>query len=192
VFPNVEPTLRRDLLTTSAPRKTEVVGVIGVGGLGHLAIQFAAKMGCHVVALSGTEAKKEEAIKLGAKEFIATKGAKELKVERPLNRLLVSTAAKPDWNLILPLMAPQSTIHPLSIDGGDFQIPYMPLVTKAISVQGSIVASRYVHKRMLEFAALHKIEPVVERFPMTEEGIEEGFKKLADGSIRYRGILIAP
>ena len=59
-------------------RSTDRVGIVGVGGLGHLAIQFAAAMGCEVVTFSGTDSKKEESIKLGAKEFYATKGLKEL------------------------------------------------------------------------------------------------------------------
>lgn len=79
---------------------------MGVGGLGHLAIQFAAKMGCDVVVLSGSNRKKDEAMKLGAKHFHATKGAKELKLDRPINHLLVTTSVQPDWNLILPVMAP--------------------------------------------------------------------------------------
>ncbi|KAM0795622.1 hypothetical protein BDR22DRAFT_786186, partial [Usnea florida] len=51
----------------------DTVGVMGVGGLGHLAIQFAAKMGCHVVVLSGSERKNAQALQLGAHEFIATR-----------------------------------------------------------------------------------------------------------------------
>ena len=91
---------------------------------GHLAIQFASKMGCNVVVLSGSDRKKDEAMKLGAKEFIATKGAKELKVSRPLDRLLVTTSAQPDWSQIIPILAPNATIHPISIAEGDFSIPY--------------------------------------------------------------------
>ena len=66
----------------------------------------------------------------------------------------------------------------------------MPLILSGITVQGSIVASRYVHKRMLEFAALHKIAPITEKFPLTEKGLEEAMAKLEDGSMRYRGVLI--
>lgn len=103
---------------------TETVGVMGVGGLGHLAIQFAAKMGCHVVVLSGSDRKKEEALKLGAQEFIATKNVKEIKPSRPLNRLLVTTSAQPDWNQLIGALAPGASIHPLSVDEGNFSIPY--------------------------------------------------------------------
>lgn len=77
---------------------THRVGIVGVGGLGHLAIMFAAKMGCEVVVFSGTESKKEEAVGLGAKEFVAVKGKKKLDI-KPVNHLLVTTSAQPDWEL---------------------------------------------------------------------------------------------
>ena len=77
---------------------THRVGIVGVGGLGHLAIGFAAKMGCEVVVFAGTESKKEEARGLGAKEFVAVKGKKKLDI-KPVNHLLVTTSAQPDWEL---------------------------------------------------------------------------------------------
>ncbi|KAK5115310.1 hypothetical protein LTR62_001510 [Meristemomyces frigidus] len=169
---------------------TEVVGIMGVGGLGHLAIQFAAKMGCRVVVLSGSDRKKDEAMKLGAHEFVATKGLKELKVERPLDRLLVCTSAQPDWELITPILAPGATVYPLSVDEGDFKFPYMSLLLSGITIQGSLVASRYIQNRMLAFAAQHKIEPILEKFPMTKAGIEEAMAKLEKGDMRYRAVLI--
>ncbi|KAI1774953.1 GroES-like protein [Hypoxylon cercidicola] len=168
---------------------TETVGVMGVGGLGHLAIQFAAKMGCRVVVISSTESKKDEAMRLGAHEFIATKGQTELKVSHLLDRLLVTTAIQPNWAQLVPLLAPGASVHPLSVDGGNFEIPYMPLIAIPITVQGSIIASRYIQKRQLEFAALHQIKPVVEVFPMTEAGIKEAMDKLESGQIHFRAVL---
>lgn len=171
---------------------TETVGIMGVGGLGHLAIQFAAKMGCYVVVLSGSERKKDEALRLGAKEFIAMKNVKELQPSRLLDRLLVTTSAQPEWEKIVPALAPGAVVHPISfLDGGNFSFPYMPLLLNGIGVQGSVVASRYIHNRMLEFAAQHKIEPIIEKFPMTEEAINRAMDKLHDGSIRYRGVFVA-
>lgn len=81
-------------------------------------------MGCKVVVLSGSDKKKQEAFDLGASEFVATKGVKELKTSRPLNRLLVTTAAQPDWEQIVPIMASNASIHPISIAGGNFSFPY--------------------------------------------------------------------
>ena len=85
---------------------TDHVGVIGIGGLGHLAIQFASKMGCHVTVFSGTDSKKQEAEKLGAKDFVAMKGKKvgEVKLGKRLNALLVTTSVQPGKFLILLLL----------------------------------------------------------------------------------------
>ncbi|KAK5120655.1 hypothetical protein LTR85_006013 [Meristemomyces frigidus] len=171
-------------------KPTETVGIMGVGGLGHLAIQFAAKMGCRVIVLSGSDKKKDEAMRLGAHEFVATKGAKELKVSAPLDRLLVTTSVQPQWDLLMPIMAPGATIFPLSVAEGNFEIPYMPLLLSGLRIQGSLVASRYVQQRMLDFAALHKIAPIVEKFPMTEEGITDAMEKLDKGDMRYRAVLV--
>lgn len=170
---------------------TETVGVMGVGGLGHLAIQFAAKMGCRVVVLSGSDGKKAEALRLGAHEFLATKGQKELQLSgaKKLDRLLVTTSAMPDWNLVLPLLAPGAVIHPLAVADGNLEIPYMPLLLSAISIQGSVVAPRHLHNQMLEFAALHGIAPVVETFPMSEEGIRDAMERLEKGEVHFRAVL---
>ncbi|KAI1308082.1 GroES-like protein [Xylaria venustula] len=170
---------------------TETIGIMGVGGLGHLAIQFAAKMGCRVVVLSGSESKKDEALKLGAHEFIATKGKTELKISKPLDRLLVTTSFQPNWEQILPILSPCATIYPLSVSSDNFTIPNNPILLNGITIQGSCVASRLVHERMLEFAALHKIRPVIQEFEMTEEGILDAMQKLEQGKLHFRAVLKA-
>jgi len=170
-------------------KSTDRVGVMGVGGLGHLAIQFAAKMGCDVVVFSGSDSKKEEAMKLGAKEFIAMKGKSELDIGRRLDALLVTTSVNPDWKIMLPVMAPDSKIFPLTVSMDNFEIPHLPFIQKGIQIQGSIVAARAVHRHMLEFAAQHEIKPIVMEFPMSESGIEDAMSTLRDGNMRYRGIL---
>lgn len=175
-------------------RPTETVGILGVGGLGHLGIQFAAKMGCQVVVLSGSDQKREQAMSLGAHKFVALggKGAEQLKEEGipPLSRLLVTTSAQPSWETILPLMAQRSVIYPLTVAPGNFEIPYMPLLLGGIRIQGSITGSRHVHRDMLAFAALNGIKPVIETFPMTEEGVREAMDRLDKGDVRYRAVLI--
>lgn len=85
-------------------KSTDRVGVMGVGGLGHLAIQFAAKKGCDVVVFSGSEGKKNEALQLGAREFVAMKGKKELDIGRKLDALLVTTSV-PN-GILLPARTP--------------------------------------------------------------------------------------
>ncbi len=82
------------LVDTAKPR--DRVGVMGIGGLGHLAIQFAAKMGCEVVVFSTTAAKEAEARSFGASEFVLL--AEPEKVKAPINVLLLTGAQYPDWN----------------------------------------------------------------------------------------------
>ncbi|KAI1270816.1 GroES-like protein [Xylaria sp. FL0933] len=170
-------------------RPTETVGIMGVGGLGHLAIQFASKIGCRVVVLSGSESKKDEAMKLGAHEFVATKGKDELKVSHKVDRLLMTTSVQPNWEQLLPILSPGATIYLISVASGKFEIPYMPLLAYGITIQGTLVASRLVHERMLEFAALHQIKPMIELFDMTEEGIKDAMEKLEQGKLHFRAVL---
>lgn len=171
-------------------RPTHRVGVIGVGGLGHLAIQYAAKMGCDVVVFSGSDGKKDEATKLGAREFIAMKGKSEISVSRKVDVLLVTTSVMPDWKLIVPVLNSNATIFPLTLDQGDFSFPQMPLISNGITVQGSVVAARQIHREMLTFSALHGIKPINMEFPLNEQGIEEAMSTLRDGKMRYRGVLV--
>lgn len=178
-------------LHVAQARPTARVGVLGVGGLGHLAIQFAAKMGCQVVVFSGTDSKKDEAKKLGASEFYATKGVKELKIGKPIDNLLVTTSSQPDWKLYLEVMAPGGVISPLSVDANDLKIPYMPLLSNGLRVQGGIVSSRQVHRDMLDFAAFHGIKPVNMTFPLTLDGVKQSLNTLEEGKMRYRGVLVA-
>lgn len=178
-------------LHVAGVKSTSRVGIVGIGGLGHLAIQFAAKMGCQVVVFSGTDSKKEEAKKLGAAEFYATKGLKELNIGKPIDNLIVTTSAQPDWALYLPILDAGATISPLSVSMDDFKISYMGLLSKGLRVQGSLVAARKVHNDMLEFAAFHGIKPINVVFPMTEDGIKDCLNTLEEGKMRYRGVLVA-
>ena len=176
-------------LNSFGTKPTDRVGVIGIGGLGHLAIQFAAKMGCEVVVFSSTDSKKEEAMRLGATEFFATKGMNELAVSRPIDQLLVTTSVQPDWKLFLPILAPRATIFPLTVSSSDLSIPYMPILAGELKIQGSLVAARQVQRDMLVFAAHHQIKPIIEQFPMTQQGITDCMDKLQSGKMRYRGVL---
>lgn len=170
---------------------TDRVAIIGVGGLGHIAIQFAAKMGCEVVVFSGSESKKEEAKSLGASEFYATKGATTLEIGKPIKHLFVTTSRNPDWKLFFRVLAPNATIYPMTVSEGNLAMPHTPIVSKGLTIQGSFCASRGVHVKMLRFAAVHGIKPITQEFPLTAEGIEEAMAKLNKGEVRYRAVLVA-
>jgi D-arabinose 1-dehydrogenase-like Zn-dependent alcohol dehydrogenase len=147
-------------------------------------------MGCRVVVLSGSDRKREEAFKLGAHEFVATRDAKELSISAQINRLLVTAAVPPDWSLLVPILAPRAAIYPLTVNMGKISIPCMALISRGIHILGSQVPGRAIHKQMLEFAALHHVEPITETFAMTEEKITEAMDKLDRGEMYYRAVLI--
>ncbi|KAH0282532.1 GroES-like protein [Aureobasidium namibiae CBS 147.97] len=169
---------------------TDRVGVVGIGGLGHLAIQYATKMGCQVVVFSSTKEKKAECLGFGASEFYTTQDVSELKDIKPINRLLVTTSEQPSWDIFIPIMAPGGMIFPLSVAEGNFTCSYMSLLAQGLSVQGSLVSSRYIHKRMLAFSAQHQITPAIQRYKMSEEGITKALDDLENGDVRYRAVLI--
>jgi D-arabinose 1-dehydrogenase-like Zn-dependent alcohol dehydrogenase len=174
-------------------KSSDVVGVVGIGGLGHLAIQFANKMGCEVVALSQTDSKKEEAMKLGAHHFIATKGVTELSSPKKINHLLVTTSQMPDWAQYAPILHPRVQIFPLTVTDFDANLScnYMRFLLNGWKIIGNVGAPKVVFAQMLEFAALHGIRPVIEKFPLSKQGVIDAMQKLDDGKMRYRGVLYA-
>ncbi|KAJ7272084.1 putative NADP-dependent alcohol dehydrogenase C 2 [Mycena haematopus] len=180
-----------NVIETYDIRSTDRVGVIGIGGLGHLAIQFLAKMGASVIVFSSTDSKKAQAQGLGATEFYTTKGVEKLEIGKPVDHLIVTTNNMPSWNLFLDVLKPTGSIYPLTIGFGTLDIPSLPVVMKGITVQGTAVAARSVHKKMLDFAATHGVRPIIETFPLTKSGVEEGMGRLREGKMRYRGVLVA-
>lgn len=134
-------------LFTQGVLPTDVVGIVGIGGLGHLAVQFAKKMGCRVVVFSGTESKREESIRLGADRFYVMselkKGAR-VAPEDKVNHLLVTASRQPDWEMCFKFLEFEASVYPLGISAEDLKIPYTPLLAMGLRVVGSCVASRRV------------------------------------------------
>ncbi len=194
-------------LTNYGLKPGDRVGVQGIGGLGHLAIQFAAKLGCQVTVLSSSESKKDEAIQLGATDFYVMKDGLEIPAKERINHLLICGSGNPDYSRyvrkgkrsfyaqantpgrLTPLMAPNGAIYPLTVSSDATPIYLHDLVMKGIRIQGSCVAARPDIRRMLDFTAVHGIKPVVMEWPMNEEGIEEAMKSLRTGRVRYRAVL---
>ncbi|KAF9025796.1 GroES-like protein [Hymenopellis radicata] len=174
-------------------KPTDRIGIVGIGGLGHLSIQFASKMGCDIVVFSGTEAKREEAMAMGATEFYATKGVADfntLGLAKPLDKLIVTTATLPDWDNYFTLLSVNCTIIPLTIAlGAKMSFPYSDLTLRGYTVVGTILAGRSMHEDMLSFAARNQVAPIIEKFPLTKGGVVEAVERLQSGKMRYRGVL---
>ncbi|KAF5724957.1 hypothetical protein FMUND_301 [Fusarium mundagurra] len=168
------------------------VGVVGLGGLGHLAIQFASKMGMKVVVFSSDAGKKEEAFSMGATVFMVATTKNMENMGASLNALLVTSSSSIRWEEYLPVLKPRATIIPLTVHFGDFNIPQYPLIASGLRVQGSVIASRLEIRNMLSFAAHHRIRPMVMEFPMSKEGIDKAIEVLKTRKMRYRGVLVAP
>jgi D-arabinose 1-dehydrogenase-like Zn-dependent alcohol dehydrogenase len=87
-------------------------------------------------------------------------------------------------------MAPGGSIYVLTVDMDEMKFPYLPLVMKALRIQGSLPAARGSQRGMLQFAARHCIKPIVMTFPLSQNGIEEAMEILRQGKMRYRGVLV--
>lgn len=176
-------------------KPTDHIGIVGIGGLGHLAIQLAAKMGCEVTAFSATSSKEKDSLALGAHHFVITK-VKEgevLKVARSIDKLIICTNTHIDWALFVPLLQGRASVFPLQIPedmSAPLSVPHMPFLMKSLNVIYSTNGRHDAYDKLLAFAALHNVKPVVEKFPMSAMGIEESIKKLENGTMRYRGVLV--
>ena len=97
----------------------------------------------------------------------------------------------PDWEQLDSILAPMVSVYPLTITDFEtkLEIPFMSFLLQGRRFVGSTVPPKIVYEEMLEFAARKGVRPVIERFPMTLEGVRESLKKLEDGKVRYRGVL---
>ncbi|KAE9366654.1 GroES-like protein [Stipitochalara longipes BDJ] len=172
-------------------KPSQRVGIIGIGGLGHLAIQFASKLGASVVVFSHSANKEAEARSFGAEEFYPLDDIS--KMATPVDVLILTANRYPDWNkfLIKSVLARTGTVIPLSEPSGPMELPSLQMFFEGYNVRTNLVASRGVHGDMLEFAARHKIRPMIETFPLSEEGLGRAVEKLKAGSVRYRAVLVA-
>ncbi|KAJ9607569.1 hypothetical protein H2200_007647 [Cladophialophora chaetospira] len=167
------------------------VGILGIGGLGHMAIQFASKLGAEVVVFSTSASKKKEARGFGASEFILLDEPE--KVSSPIDVLVVASSSAPDWTKFCrkEVLARGGTIVPLSAPAETYQFPGWQMFFDGYNLRASLVSSRAEHADMLAFAAQHDIKPVIETFEMNKTGIDQAFEKLKSGKMRYRGVLVA-
>ncbi|KAH8812956.1 chaperonin 10-like protein [Xylogone sp. PMI_703] len=180
------------VLTGPNVQPTDRIGIMGVGGLGHLAIKLAAAMGHEVVVLSSSESKRQEALDYGATEFHVYDPEKPVPPSfKRLNHLLLcgNTASK-NFNGLIDLLAVNGTIYPLTVSAEHIPIKLGKLTDLGASIKGSLTGSRRTINELMRFASLHGIKPTVMKFPMTEDGIKEAIDTLRSGKMRYRGVLV--
>lgn len=177
-------------LLTEGVRPVDCIGVVGIGGLGHLAIQFANKWGCEVVAMTSSEAKTEMAVELGAHHVISSRDTSAWQKWRRKMRLILVTTNQPlDWLAMLDLLAPHGRLHFVGVVTAPLNIPPALLLDRQHCISGSPVGSPSTMRAMMQFAARHQIQPWVERFPMSK--VNTALTHLADGKARFRVVLDA-
>ncbi len=169
-------------------RPTDRVGVIGIGGLGHLALQFLRAWGCEVAAFTSSDSKREEAMKLGAHHVINSRDDAQLAAARSSFDLILNTVdASMNWQLYIDCLAPRGRLHTVGAVGEPVSLAAFPMIGGQKSFSGSPLGSPATTAKMLAFAARHKIAPVVEMFPMAK--INEAFAHFEAGKARYRIVL---
>ena len=164
------------------------VGIVGIGGLGHLAIQFARVFGAHVTAFSTTVGKEEEARALGAHHFVHSRESKSMKeVAGSLDFILSTVNADQDWSAYLQALRPNGSLWFVGVPPSPVSVHTFPLVSGMRTIGGSPVGSPFRLREMLDVAARHGVKAVTESFPMSKAN--EAIDKVRKGKVRYRAVL---
>lgn len=169
-------------------KPTDKVGVIGIGGLGHLALQFADKWGCEVTAFTSDLSKTDELIGLGADMVVNSRDSAELeKVAGKFDMILSTVNVSLDWQRYLGALAPKGRLHLVGATLEPISVVSFNLIMAQKSLTGTATGSPSVVRKMVEFCARHSIETVTENFKMSQ--INEAFERLESGKARYRIVL---
>jgi len=164
------------------------VGVVGIGGLGHLAIQFARVFGAEVTAFSTSLAKEAEARALGAHHFVNSRESKAMKeVAGSLDFLITTINADQDWSAYLQTLRPNGILWFVGVPPSPVAIHAFPLISGLRTIGGSPVGSPFRLREMLDVAARHGIKATTELFPMDKAN--EAIDKVRKGKVRYRAVL---
>lgn len=164
------------------------VAVIGIGGLGHLALGFANAWGCEVTAFTSSDSKREEALKLGAHHTLNSRDPDAIKAAAGSFDLILSTVnVALDWQAYVNTLKPKGRLHFLGAALEPIEIGAFSLIMAQRQISGSPVGSPATIAKMLEFAALHKVEPMTEHFKFDQ--VNEALAHLESGEARYRVVL---
>lgn len=169
-------------------KPTEKAAVIGIGGLGHMALQFLNAWGCEVTAFTSSEDKKKQAIALGAHHTIDSRDLKAIEAAAGSFDLILSTVnVKLNWKAYINTLRPKGRLHFLGALTDPIEADLMPLLFGQRSISASPVGSPATIAKMLDFAAQHTIKPMIEKF--TFEKINDAMDRLRSGKARYRIVL---
>ncbi len=165
------------------------VGVVGLGGLGHMGLKLARAMGAHVVLFTTSPGKAEDATRLGAHEIVISKDADQMKrAANSLNFILNTVAAPHDLNPLLNCLRRDGTMCLVGApDRPHPPLDIMGLLFRRRGVAGSLIGGLRETQEMLDFCAEHRITADIERIPMQK--INEAYERMLRSDVRYRFVI---
>jgi uncharacterized zinc-type alcohol dehydrogenase-like protein len=171
-------------------RPTDRVAVVGVGGLGHLAVQYLAKWGCAVTAVSSSRDKEAHARQLGATHYIATRGTDELrKAARSFDVIFCTVPSDLPWDEYAAALRPQGKLCLIGIPDKPVVFRAFGLIGGEKSIVGGQTGSVSDTAKMLAFTARHGITPIIETFAMSDAN--RALEHTRAGKARFRAVLVA-
>ncbi|NQV74278.1 NAD(P)-dependent alcohol dehydrogenase [bacterium] len=169
-------------------KPTDKVAVIGIGGLGHIALQFLNAWGCEVTAFTSSESKKTEALSLGAHRTINSRSDDEIAAAAGSFDMVLSTVnVTLNWNLYLQTLKPKGRMHFVGATLEPLDIGVFGLMMGQKSISSSPVGSPSTIAIMLDFANQHDVKPVIEKFKFDQ--VNEAIAHLESGKAKYRVVL---
>ncbi len=164
------------------------VGIVGIGGLGHIALQFARVFGAEVTAFSTSAGKEEEARALGAHHFVNSLESKAMKdMAGSLDFILTTVNADQDWGAYLQALRPTGTLWFVGVPPSPVSVHAFPLISGLRTIGGSPAGSPFRLREMLDVAARHGVKATTELFPMAKAN--EAIEKVKKSKVRYRAVL---
>lgn len=167
---------------------TARAGVVGIGGLGHMALKFQRAWGCEVTAFTSSPAKTDEAKALGAHRVVSSRDAGAMRgIAGTLDLVLVTVNVPLDWDAVIGTLAPHGRLHVVGAVLEPIPVRAFDLILGQRSVSGSPTGSPTDIATMLDFAARHRVLPQVEHFPLSR--VNDALAHLRAGKARYRIVL---
>jgi len=171
-------------------KSTDRVGIVGIGGLGHLAVKFAAAFGCDVTAFTSSESKFKEARDFGAQNVVSSRDSSAIqKLAGTFDLIIVTVNVPLDWPALISALAPNGRLHFVGAVTEDIPLNIFLLLRAQRSISSSPGGDPVTIATMLDFASRHHILPKTEHFPMSQ--INKAFEHLEAGKARYRIVLDA-
>ncbi len=181
-------------ITTYSPlkhwgvKKGDKVGVVGLGGLGHMAVKLAASFGAEVTMLSHSPSKKKDAEELGAHKFVLTSDAEQVKgVTGYFDFILDTVSAEHDYNIYLNMLKRDGKMVCVGAPPSPAQIPAFNLIFQRKTIAGSLIGGIAETQEMLDYCAENNIVSDVEVIKM--EDINEAYERMLKGDVRYRFVI---